>query len=75
MSCKLLSLLASAAILLGCRAPERTDATTSPRRIVTLAPNLTEIVFALGAGDRLVGVSEYSDYPEAARRIPRVGGL
>ena len=46
-----------------------------PRRIVALAPNLTEIVFALGAGDRLVGVSEYSDYPEAARAIPRIGGL
>jgi iron complex transport system substrate-binding protein len=42
---------------------------------VTLAPNLTEIVFALGAGDRLVGVSEYSDFPPEARRIPRVGGL
>ena len=42
---------------------------------MALAPNLTEIVFALGAGDSLVGVSEYSDFPEAARRIPRVGGL
>ncbi len=45
------------------------------RALVTLAPNLTEIVFALGAGDRLVGVSEFSDYPEAARALPRVGGL
>ena len=44
-------------------------------RVVALAPSLTEIVFALGAEDTLVGVSEYSDYPEAARRIPRVGGL
>lgn len=42
---------------------------------MTLAPNLTEIVFALGAGDRLVGVSDHSDYPEAAKSIPRVGGL
>jgi cobalamin transport system substrate-binding protein len=42
---------------------------------VTLAPNLTEIVFALGAGNSLVGVSEYSDYPETARSLPRVGGL
>ncbi|HEY6929193.1 MAG TPA: helical backbone metal receptor [Thermoanaerobaculia bacterium] len=42
---------------------------------MTLAPNLTEIVFAVGAGDRLVGVSEYSDYPPAAQRLPRVGGL
>ncbi len=46
-----------------------------PRRVVTLAPNLTEIVFAVGAGDRLVGVSDYSDYPPQARSLPRVGGL
>ena len=42
---------------------------------MTLAPNLTEIVFAVGAGDTLVGVSEYSDYPPEARSLPRVGGL
>jgi len=60
-----------------CRGPEGPSAPAAgaPRRVVTLAPNLTEIVFALGAGDRLVGVSEYSDYPEAARAIPRIGGL
>ena len=44
------------------------------QRIVSLAPNITELVFAAGAGDRLVGVSEYSDYPDAARSIPRIGG-
>ncbi len=55
--------------------PARVPAEAGPARVVTLAPNLTEIVFALGAGERLVGVSEYSDYPEAARAIPRVGGL
>jgi iron complex transport system substrate-binding protein len=43
--------------------------------VVALAPNLTEIVFALGAGDSLVGVSEHSDYPPEARKIARVGGL
>jgi iron complex transport system substrate-binding protein len=42
---------------------------------VTLAPNLTEIVFAVGAGETLVGVSEYSDFPLEARSLPRVGGL
>jgi iron complex transport system substrate-binding protein len=42
-------------------------------RIVTLAPNLTEIVFAAGAGGSLVGVSAYSDYPEAARSLPEIG--
>jgi len=46
-----------------------------PARIVTLAPNLTEIVFAVGAGETLVGVSEYSDFPRQARSLPRVGGL
>ncbi len=42
-------------------------------RIVALAPNLAEIVYALGAQDRLVGVSNYSDYPPAAKSKPRVG--
>jgi iron complex transport system substrate-binding protein len=43
------------------------------RRILSLAPHATELLFAAGAGDRIVGTVEYSDYPEAARRIPRVG--
>src|SRR4029453_11074895 len=42
-------------------------------RIVSLAPHLTELVYAAGAGELLVGVVEYSDYPEAARSLPRVG--
>jgi iron complex transport system substrate-binding protein len=43
------------------------------RRIVTLAPHLAETVFAAGAGKWLVGVVEYSNYPEEAKRIPSVG--
>lgn len=42
-------------------------------RIVALSPHLTELVFDAGAGDRLVGVVEYSDYPAAARELPRIG--
>jgi iron complex transport system substrate-binding protein len=42
-------------------------------RIVSLAPNLTELAFAAGAGSRVVGTVEFSDYPEAARTIARVG--
>jgi iron complex transport system substrate-binding protein len=42
------------------------------RRIVSLAPHVTEQLFAAGAGAKLVGVSEYSDYPEQAKRLPRV---
>ena len=41
-------------------------------RIVSLAPHVTEQLFAAGAGAKLVGVSEYSDYPEEAKRLPRV---
>lgn len=41
-------------------------------RIVSLSPNLTEVLFHLGVGDRIVGVDEYSVYPPAAQDIPRV---
>lgn len=44
------------------------------RRIVALAPHLVENLYAIGAGDRLVGAVEYSDYPPEAKAIPRVGG-
>jgi iron complex transport system substrate-binding protein len=44
-----------------------------PERIVSLAPNTTEILFALGVGDRIVGVSQYSNYPPEARKIAQVG--
>ena len=43
------------------------------KRILSLAPHLTELLFAAGAGDALIGTVEYSDYPEAAKRVPRVG--
>ena len=44
------------------------------QRIVTLAPHMAETVFAAGAGEKLVGAVEYSDYPAAARKVRRVGG-
>ncbi len=44
------------------------------RRIVSLTPHITELLFAAGAGDRMVGTAQYSDYPPAARSLPRVGG-
>jgi cobalamin transport system substrate-binding protein len=47
---------------------------TTPQRIVSLAPNLTETVFALELGDRLAGVTDFCDYPPEARSHARVGG-
>ncbi len=43
------------------------------RRIVSLAPHTTELLFAAGAGDKVVGVVEYSDFPPKARSIQRIG--
>lgn len=45
-----------------------------PKRVVSLAPNITEIMFRIGAGDLLIGRTEFCLYPEAARQIPTVGG-
>ncbi|MBX3675748.1 MAG: cobalamin-binding protein [Rhodocyclaceae bacterium] len=44
------------------------------QRIVSLAPHITENLFAIGAGGRVVGTVDFSNFPEAAKRIPRVGG-
>jgi iron complex transport system substrate-binding protein len=49
-------------------------ASANPRRIVSLAPSITDIVLALGHGDRLVGVTRFDTAPEVAR-LPRVGGF
>lgn len=46
-----------------------------PKRIVSLVPSVTEIIFALGGEHRLVGVTDYCDFPPAARRKPSVGGM
>lgn len=48
---------------------------TIPQRIVSLAPSNTEILFALGLGDKVVGDTEYCNYPEAAKTKPKVGGF
>lgn len=57
-----------------CIAVAQTHNVSRPaRRIVSLAPHLTELAFAAGAGDRIVATVEYSDHPQAARNIPRIG--
>lgn len=46
----------------------------APQRIISLAPHITELLYAAGAGEQLVAVSDYSDYPAAAVTLPRVAG-
>jgi iron complex transport system substrate-binding protein len=47
----------------------------APTRIVSLAPSATEIVFALGAQDRIVATDDFSDYPAEAKALPKLGGV
>ncbi|MEC7640753.1 MAG: helical backbone metal receptor [Nitrospinota bacterium] len=46
-----------------------------PQQIISLSPSITEVLFALGAGYRVVGVTDFCLYPEQAKHLPKVGGL
>jgi iron complex transport system substrate-binding protein len=73
-------LAAGLLVLLGACAPDGDRPGPAPgaepgtaRRIIALSPHLVELSFAAGAGDRLVGVVEFSNEPPAARQLPRIG--
>jgi iron complex transport system substrate-binding protein len=57
------------------RGQHRAPLQSGKTRIVSLAPNVTEILFALGLGDNVVGATDQCNYPPAARAIPRVSGF
>lgn len=58
----------------GDRPADRVVETNQPAgRIITLSPHLTELVYSAGAGNRLIGAVEYSDFPDAALELPRIG--
>ena len=63
------------AMLCGCGGPSepRTGSDPPAQRIVSLAPHLTELAYSAGAGAKLVGAVEHSNYPAAARALPRIG--
>jgi len=68
------ALLATLVVVVACT--ENRQALVAPataQRIVSLAPNITELVYAVGAGEQLVAVSEWSDYPRAVLDLPVVG--
>jgi iron complex transport system substrate-binding protein len=48
---------------------------TIPDRIISLAPNITEILFSLGLGDKVIGVTNFCDYPDGAKKKPKIGGM
>lgn len=54
-------------------AAEASAADAPAKRIVSLAPNITELLYTAGAGDRIVATVAYSDYPAAAKALPRIG--
>jgi len=57
-----------------CREKETPPSLAGSQRAVSLAPNITELAFAVGAGKRLVGTDDFSDNPPAAKPLPKVGG-
>lgn len=72
---RLLTLIAIVVGCFGCSTPSPQPSPVgggSTERIVSLKPNITEILFALGAGERVVGVTTWCNYPEAAKKLPKV---
>ena len=72
---RMIFLAAGAAAAFGCgtQAPEAQPEV--PRRVISLVPAVTEMLFAMGAGDRVVGVSSFDRYPPAVESLPKVGAL
>lgn len=74
--CNIVGLVMSALLLCGCGRPTPPAPLEEvPDRIISLAPNITEIIYALGLDDRLVGVTRFCTYPPAARNLPKIGGF
>ncbi|MDE2235180.1 MAG: cobalamin-binding protein [Gammaproteobacteria bacterium] len=71
--CLLLPAAAAAAITVTGADHQSITLAAPARRIVSLAPDLTELVYDAGAGAALVGASSYSDYPQAAKKLLRIG--
>ena len=69
--------LITSSLFVLCKSALSAQAASAPRsqRIVSLAPSVTETLFALGFGNRVVGVTTYCDYPAEARNLPKIGGF
>ncbi len=68
---RMLALACICALLFACSKPvSETTTSGAAERVVSLAPHLSEMMYAIGAGDRLVGVSSWSDYPREVLELP-----
>jgi len=63
------------AVATACPGLSGAETAVPPKRIISLAPNVTEILFALGLEKNIVGVTSFCDYPEAVKKKPRIGGM
>jgi len=61
--------------LAGCGQEGEKPSEPAPGRIISMAPSITETLFALGLGERLVAVSNFCNFPEEAKKKPRIGGM
>jgi iron complex transport system substrate-binding protein len=68
--------LSCAAVFLSCSGPKEPDvkALQDYHRIISFAPSITETLFALGLGDRVIGVTRFCTYPQQVKKLPRIGG-
>jgi iron complex transport system substrate-binding protein len=68
-------LLANLGVLVAFASFAQAASAPYPQRVVSLAPSVTETLFALGFGNRVVGVTTYCDYPPEAQKLPKIGGF
>lgn len=70
----LVALLAQTLFVCSCTQPTSSQQASERKGIISLAPHITETVFALGQGNRVIAVSDFCDYPSEAANLPRAGG-
>lgn len=75
LSVRVQSLLILGCVCLGCGSGASSDNAESPQRIVAIAPSVSEMLFELGFGDRVVGVGDFARWPAEVEMLPRLGGL
>jgi iron complex transport system substrate-binding protein len=75
LACQLVSATVLAATTVTDDTGQRVTLPNPPQRIISLAPGATEMLFAAGAGNRLIATVEFSDEPAAAKRVPRIGDV